>query len=183
MTEETVTRAGHDGLCNRNDRITKLFDAWGEYIRNLLRKRSSVPPSDVDDLAQEVFLRLLRYSDQTAIEYPGGYLSRITNNVANEWCERVRVRQPHDDAGLAELPTEAIDEPEYALAQAQRSRHIQEAVGKLPARRREVLRLHVEEGMTYKEIAEHRGLTRRIVVRDLAHTYRSLREQIRREDV
>jgi RNA polymerase sigma-70 factor (ECF subfamily) len=183
MTEQTVTRAGHDGLCSRNERITQLFDTWGEYIRSLLRKRSSVPPSDIEDLAQEVFLRLLRYSDETAIEHPGGYLCRITTNVANEFCDKARVRQPHDDTGLADLPSESIDEPELALTRAQRDQYIQEAVEKLPPRRREVLLSHLEQGLTYKEIAQQRGLTKRIVVRDLYCAYRLLRQELKREDL
>jgi hypothetical protein len=37
--------------------------------------------------------------------------------------------------------------------------------------------------MTYNEIAEQQGLTRRIVIRDLTYAYRLLRGQIKREDV
>jgi len=166
-----------------NDRVTELFEKWSKYIRYLLRNRKSVPPSDIDDLAQEVFLRLLRYSDETEIESPGGYLSRITQNVANEWCERARVRHPHDESALAELLSESDDEPEMALARTQRSEHVQAALEELPARRRKVLLSRVEHGMTYKEIARQQGLTHRVVVRDLARAYKTLRFRLNPEDL
>ena len=66
-----------------------------------------MPPGDIDDLAQEVFLRLLRYSDDIAVDNPQGYLFRIAANVANEWRERSRVRKPHDDSWLEELQIES----------------------------------------------------------------------------
>jgi len=149
----------------------------------VLRNRKDFAAADIDDLAQEVFLRLLRYGDETSIENPGAYVSRIAHNVANEWCERARVRFPHDDSALAELLCESDDEPEVALARTQKNEHIQAAVRELPARRRNVLLSHVAHGMTYKEIARHLGLTHRVVVRDLAYAREALRSRLSLEDL
>ena len=54
---------------------------------------------------------------------------------------------------------------------------------RLPPRQREVLLLHVNEGLTYKQIAQQRGLTYRIVLRDLTRAYSTLRMQLRLEDL
>ena len=72
----------------------------------------------MDDLAQEVFLRLLRYSDEVAVENPQGYLFRIAANVANEWRDRSRVRQPHDRSWLDELHIDPSDQPDNATIQS-----------------------------------------------------------------
>ena len=85
---------------SRDGRLIEWFGKWRKPIRNWLRNRASVPPGDIDDLAQEVFLRLLRYSDDITVDNPQGYLFRIAANVANEWRERSRVRKPHDDSWL-----------------------------------------------------------------------------------
>jgi RNA polymerase sigma-70 factor (ECF subfamily) len=167
----------------RDGRLIEWFGKWRKPIRSWLRNRASVPPGDIDDLAQEVFLRLLRYSDDIAVDNPQGYLFRIAANVANEWRERSRVRKPHDDSWLEELQIEAGDEPENAFARSRSNEYVQAAVDKLPPRQREVLLLHVNEGLTYKQIAQQRGLTYRIVLRDLTRAYSTLRMQLRLEDL
>lgn len=168
---------------NRDGRLIEWFGKWRKPIRSWLRNRASVPPGDIDDLAQEVFLRLLRYSDDIAVDNPQGYLFRIAANVANEWRERSRVRRPHDDSWLDELQIEAGDEPENAFAKTRANEYVQAAVDRLPPRQREVLLLHVNEGLTYKQIAQLRGLTYRIVLRDLTRAYSALRMQLRLEDL
>lgn len=167
----------------RDGRLIEWFGKWRKPIRSWLRNRASVPPGDIDDLAQEVFLRLLRYSDDVAVDNPQGYLFRIAANVANEWRERSRVRKPHDDSWLEELQIEAGEEPENTFARTRANEYVQAAVDRLPPRQREVLLLHVNEGLTYKQIAQLRGLTYRIVLRDLTRAYSTLRMQLRLEDL
>lgn len=175
--KEAAPKEGRDG------RLIEWFGKWRKPIRSWLRNRASVPPGDIDDLAQEVFLRLLRYSDDIAVDNPQGYLFRIAANVANEWRERSRVRKPHDDSWLEELQIESGDEPENAFARSRSNEYVQAAVDRLPPRQREVLLLHVNEGLTYKQIAQQRGLTYRIVLRDLTRAYSTLRMQLRLEDL
>ena len=167
----------------RDGRLIEWFGKWRKPIRSWLRNRASVPAGDIDDLAQEVFLRLLRYSDDVAVDNPQGYLFRIAANVANEWRERSRVRKPHDDSWLEELQIESLDEPENVFARTRSAEHVQAAVDRLPPRQREVLLLHVNEGLTYKQIAQQQGLTYRIVLRDLTRAYSTLRMQLRLEDL
>ena len=167
----------------RNHRLVAWFKRWRKPIRQWLSHRSSVPTADLDDLAQEVFLRLLRYSDDVAIDNPQGYLFRIAANVANEWQERARHRKPHDDSWLEDLQVEFNDEPENAIAREVAREYMQEAVDKLPRRQREVLLLHVNEGLTYKQIAERQGLTYRVILRDLTRAYSQLRMQLKQDDL
>lgn len=168
---------------HRNRRLIAWFKRWRKPIRQWLSHRSSVPTADLDDLAQEVFLRLLRYSDDVAIDNPQGYLFRIAANVANEWQERARHRKPHDDSWLEDLQVEFNDEPENAIAREVAHSYMQEAVNKLPRRQREVLLLHVNEGLTYKQIAEREGLTYRVILRDLTRAYSQLRMQLKHDDL
>ena len=167
----------------RDGRLIEWFGKWRKPIRSWLRNRASVPPGDIDDLAQEVFLRLLRYSDDVTVDNPQGYLFRIAANVANEWRERSRVRRPHDDSWLEELQIEAGDEPENAFAKTRASEYVQAALDRLPPRQREVLLLHVNEGLTYKQIAERLELSPRVVLRDLSRAYSQLRTRLDPEDL
>jgi RNA polymerase sigma-70 factor (ECF subfamily) len=166
----------------RNQRLAAWFAHWRRPIRYWLSTRSSVPTSDVDDLAQEVFLRLVRYGN-VEVENPQGYLFRIAANVANEWRERARRREAHDDEALEELMLDARHEPQNIEARRRTLEHVRATVESLPARQRKILLLHVNEGLTYKQIAERMSITYRIVLRDLTRAYSRLRLQLTLEDL
>ena len=93
------------------------------------------------------------------------------------------LRSPHDDTWLEELPVESQDEPEHLLEQTRANQYLREAINELPVRQREFLLMHVDDGLTYKQIAEQRGLTYRIVLRDLTRAYAALRRHVVAEDL
>ncbi|HWK52348.1 MAG TPA: RNA polymerase sigma factor, partial [Steroidobacter sp.] len=102
---------------------------------------------------------------------------------ASEWRERARVSKPHDQVWLEELQIEPDQEPENSVSQAGSDANVQAAVDKLPPRQRQVLQLRVNEGLTYKQIAERLELSPRVVLRDLSRAYSQLRMQLDREDL
>lgn len=159
--------------------LTEWFKKWMKPIRSWLRNRASVPPSEIDDLAQEVFVRLLRYSEDITVDNPQGYLFKIASNVASEWRERARVRYQHDPELLDGLVMDEGEQPEALIERWSEDDRIQDAVGRLPPRQRDLLELHVWDGRTYKEAAKDRDLTYRIVLRDLTKAYSTLRSQLR----
>ena len=81
------------------------------------------------------------------------------------------------------LVLDPADQPDNTAFQNRVSKHLQTAVDRLPKRQREVLLLHVNEGLTYKEIADRLNVTYRIVLRDLTRAYASLRMQLKAEDL
>jgi RNA polymerase sigma-70 factor (ECF subfamily) len=147
-------------------------------MRRWLSSRSSIQPADLDDVAQEVFLRLIRYSDDTLVEYPQSYLFRIATNVVNEWHERSRNKLPHDEAGLEALQEEPHREPENSMERTLVDTQVRMAVDRLPPRQRAVLMLHINDDLTYKQIAVKLKVTPRIVRRDIANAYMQLRDEL-----
>ncbi len=168
---------------NSKNRFAQWFKDWRKPVRHWLSRRASVPAAELDDLAQEVFLRLLRYSEKTAVENPLGYLLRIAGNVASEWRERARISKPHDQQWLEDLLIEPDQEPENSVGQAGSDANVQAAVDKLPPRQRQVLMLRVNEGLTYKQIAERLELSPRVVLRDLSRAYSQLRTRLDPQDL
>jgi len=164
-------------MSSRSGRVATWFGRWRNWFS------SKAPNNDVDDLAQEVFHRLRRYGDDVAVDNPQGYLFRIAANVANEWRARSRTRQPNDRSWLDQLQIDPSDQADTAAFQARVGKHLQGAVSKLPKRQRDVLLLHVNEGLTYKQIADRLGITYRIVLRDLTCAYGALRMQLKAEDL
>lgn len=174
---------GEDGADRRDNRIAQWFRDWRKPVRHWLSRRASVPAAELDDLAQEVFVRLLRYSGKTPVENPLGYLLRIASNVASEWRERARVAKPHEQEWLDDLLIEPDQEPENSVCQARTDANVQSEVDKLPFRQRQVLLLRVNEGLTYKQIAERLELSPRVVLRDLSRAYSQLRMRLDPNDL
>jgi RNA polymerase sigma-70 factor (ECF subfamily) len=183
--EQRVTAAAvaKDDVAHRNTRLTTWFEVWRASMRRWVSSRSSIQAADLDDVAQEVFLRLLRYSNDAVVEHPQSYLFRIATNVVNEWRERARNSMPHDDTWLADLQIEPDDEPESSVEQSLVDGQVRNAVDKLPPRQREVLLLHIRDDLTYKQIAAKLKLTPRVVRRDIARAYAQLRGDLHSVDL
>jgi DNA-directed RNA polymerase specialized sigma24 family protein len=92
-------------------RLTDWFGQWRSPLRNFLLVRGAVRTADVDDVAQEVFLRLMRYKRTELIEHPQAYLLKMAANVTAERSIRARNRQPHDAKWLGGLIAEVQPGP------------------------------------------------------------------------
>jgi DNA-directed RNA polymerase specialized sigma24 family protein len=59
---------------------------WNRNLFQFLRRRVRASV-DVQDLAQETYLRLLR-ADLNEVRNPLAYLLQVASHVALEWCDR-----------------------------------------------------------------------------------------------
>lgn len=156
--------------------LIEWFNKYRKPLRSWLRNRKGIPPGDVEDMVQEVFARLLRYGSEVTVDNPQGYLFKIAANVATEWMERSRVKKPHDADWLDDLVMDSHEQPEEICEREERQRSIEAAMKELTTRQHNLLLDHTNNGLTYKEIAKARGLTYRIVLRDLTRAYSRLRQ-------
>lgn len=156
-----------------HNNLIKWFRDWRQPLRRFIARRSAVSRADIDDVAQEVFLRLLRYDRSTLIADPQAYLFKIAANVAAEWSIRASRRKPHAAEWLTELAADSS--PEQELERDVGAEQLHHALLALPPRTREILRLHFGEGLTHEMIAQRLALTRRIVKRELIRAYALLR--------
>jgi RNA polymerase sigma factor (sigma-70 family) len=161
---------------NPSGRLGDWFRDWQVPIRRFLARRRVGSVADIDDIAQEVFLRVLRYDRAELVDHPQAYLFKIAANVSAEWALRSNRRMPHDSVWLDEL-VGALS-PEADLEREGEDEHVRQAIEALPARAREILRLHFGEGLTHPEIAVALGVTRKIVKRDMARAYAALRTHL-----
>jgi RNA polymerase sigma factor (sigma-70 family) len=153
-----------------------LLLGWRKrWNRNLLRflgrrVRTSV---DIEDLAQETYLRLLRARDLGDVRNPQAYLLRVASHVVSEW----RTRQPPQEMFEAVdenfLADEAI--PEFAIEAEVSQALLDQALQDMPPMTRAVLLLRFRENRPCKDIARELELTERQVRRHLTRGYERLR--------
>ena len=82
--------------------------------------------ADLQDLAQEVYLRLLRVEQPKLISDPSSYVYRVALNVAEEW--RLRAAQALEHSSDALETMESDQDPEQSAAQTERQAAMRRAL-------------------------------------------------------
>jgi RNA polymerase sigma-70 factor, ECF subfamily len=150
-----------------------LYHRYARMVHGILLCR--VPPREVNDLVQEVFLLALRQLHSLRdISRFGGWLGTITRNRANDYYRRSnRAEQPMEPAEEERAQSRSSDdavEQEAAMTLA--------VLRTLPETYREPLTLRLVEGMTGPEIAARMGLTHGSVRVNLHRGMQMLREKL-----
>ena len=150
-----------------------LYDRYARMVHGILLCR--VPPRDVDDLVQEVFLLVLRQLHSLRdISRFGAWLSTITRNRANDYYRKAspvdRATDPVAEEQAESRTNDHIVEQEAAMTLA--------VLRTLPDTYRESLTLRLVEGMTGPEIAARMGLTHGSVRVNLHRGMQMLREKL-----
>ncbi len=158
-----------------HDTVAGWFD---EFHEDLLRRISGlrVSDSEVGDLAQEVFLRLLRVSNPDLVRHPRAYMLRVAANVLQEWRlrgDRFVVTAP---AELDTLPSNA--DPIRDIDGEARARQLNKALAALPPMYRAAVALRAQYGLTVAQVAIHLGVSERMVKRYIEKGYAVLRERL-----
>src|SRR4051794_15273476 len=147
-------------------------ERWNRSLFQFLRRRvrSSV---DVQDLAQETYLRLLQARDLSEVRNPQAYLLQVASHVALEWCDR----QPRGDSMVVLDEDMLVDSqlPELELDARLSQRRLEETLAAVSPMMRAVLLLKLRDERSYQEIAAELRITDRQVRRHLARGYERLR--------
>ncbi len=140
-----------------------LAGAFAEYSAELHRylARRIVRPEDADDLAQEVFLRLMRVEKPERVRKPVAYLFSVAAHLIREFKLRAGKEQEHltydsdtaERAGetLAGSPTDELTDRLNLEKQLLRS------LNRLPQSHCTVLLLVKRDGLSHEEAARATG--------------------------
>lgn len=116
---------------------------------------------DAGDLAQEVYLRLLRLEQGELVRQPLAYVYTIASHVAHQFRMRTVQSPVTFDSEAVEV---AAEDPEQALPdqlaeQLSAERQVDILLRDLPKMHRAVLVLCKRDGMSYEEIAAKLGIS------------------------
>jgi RNA polymerase sigma-70 factor (ECF subfamily) len=129
-------------------------EQYAALLRRFLMRRLKERPHDVEDLAQQVYVRLLGLAkDGSLVRQPPAYLYRVAASVVSEFYSAER-RQGHvlydSDIVHQAADTQAGTD---MLASFELQQELEEALARLPATQRAVLLMQERDGYKYKEIA------------------------------
>jgi RNA polymerase sigma factor (sigma-70 family) len=143
----------------------RVFTANDASLRGFLRRRIA-HTWDVQDLAQETYVRMLRIDekDANAIADPRAYLFTVASNLVKEHAMLHKRHALDVDIkqmvpGLEAPHGSAEDEAERAF----RRRQLARTLDRLPPRCKAVLLMQHRDGMSYEEIAKQFGVSTHMV--------------------
>ena len=149
--------------------VERLFAEHRRALQAFFYRRIRTK-SDAPDLAQEVYVRMLRVSDQQAIRDPERYLYTVASNLVKEYAALDRWRGRGVDLEgasvqqqLGELPT--VDSE---IDVAHRVARLRAVLGQLSPKCRAAVILQYRHGLTYEQIGERLNVSPHMVKKYLA---------------
>lgn len=181
----------HGYLCNgpaltpenkRAEFLAAVEKSHGRDLRRFLAARMRHAAADAPDLAQEVFLRLLRIEDCEAIRNPRAYLYTIAFHVLQQYT--LKKAATNDTIELSELTNELESateiDPATQVELEQRFEEVGRRLKRHSPRAYAALVMQRRDGMPIKDIAARLGvslsMTKRYLAQALAFCQQSLDE-------
>jgi RNA polymerase sigma factor (sigma-70 family) len=145
---------------------------WNRSLLRFLGRRVRATV-DIEDLAQETYLRLLRARDLGEVRNPQAYLLRVASHVLLEW----RDQQPHAESLVPMDEDLLVDNcpPEFELDASLSQESLNHTLATASPTMRAVLLLRLRDERSCKDIAQELDITLRQVRRYLARGYERLR--------
>ncbi|QNQ08555.1 RNA polymerase sigma factor [Sphingomonas alpina] len=141
--------------------------SYGPGLRRFFSRRAH--DADVDDLVQDVFMRLQAVQLNAPIDNVERYLFTIARNVLISRYRRGKIRFHSLHEGYEDAPEMADDmSPERIVIGRQEYSRAVEVILNLPPRARAAFLFHRFENMTYQAIAARMGISKESV-KELMH--------------
>jgi RNA polymerase sigma factor (sigma-70 family) len=159
--------------------VERLFADHAGALRTFFLRRIRAK-ADAADLAQEVYIRMLRVSDQNAIRNPIHYLYTVANNLIKEHAvlERRQASGIDIDAAPAHERLETLPAFDGDLDAARRLSRLGTVLQQLRPKCRAAVELRYTHELSYREIAMHLGVSpqmaKKYVAQGLSHCRRRM---------
>jgi RNA polymerase sigma factor (sigma-70 family) len=159
--------------------VTEIERQHGRSLRRFLASRLR-NTAEVADLAQEVFLRLLRIQRHETIRSPEAYVITIAGHVLQQHALRKAAKPEPIEfmEALQELDVRSADDPVFRTETQQRIDELERALRSLSHKARVVLILHRRDGYSLEEIAAQLGISRAMAKKYLAQALSHCRQRI-----
>lgn len=150
--------------------VKSLFRQYHRPLLAWLRQRLAVA-DDADDVAQETWIRLMKYEGVDNILCHKSMLYKVAANVAIDQERMGKARRRHLHSTIDEdddIPSRAPS-VEQIIESADSYQFILQKIEKLPPRCRQVFLLSRTHAMTYPQIAAHCNISVKMVEKHISH--------------
>ena len=169
--------------------VSQLLERHARRVRDYVRML--VKDNDVaDDLTQEVLIKVVKVLDEGRYTDKGRFqpwLLRIAHNrVLDYFRAQKQVKTiSESSAGFDILGSKNFAEPsiEDRLISEQQAEEVRQLIELLPAEQREVVKMRYYEGLSFKEIAEHTGVSINTALGRMRYALINMRQMIKEKNL
>ncbi|WP_162177022.1 RNA polymerase sigma factor [Hyphomonas jannaschiana] len=163
------------------DPLSHVFRHQYDQLVRFCRARIT-NPADAEDLVQDAFLSIRRaYADKPE-EDLRALLFTTVRNLSVNYLKSGRIRQARQSDEIGEvagrLACQRTPTPEQMVMDAQRLAIAEQTIAAMKPRKRNALRLHRYEGLTYDEIARRLSVSATTVKTDIAEAVAEIAESL-----
>ena len=138
---------------DRLQRFEELIDRHrAPLLRYFSRKLPDTNREDLEDLVQDVFVRMARMEDIMRLENPQAFVFKVAGNILKDRQRREIVRASATRS-LSDTQAE-LRSPERVLLAQQQLEEVRALIDSLPQKVRDAFLLSRLEGLSYNDIAE-----------------------------
>ncbi len=161
--------------------VGRLFGEHRAALQSFFLRRIRTK-ADAADLAQEVYVRMLRIRDLEAIRNPVAYLYTVANNLVKEHALLDRRQASGVDIDEVSLQEELGTLPAHdsELDATQRAARLRAVLSQLRPKCRAAVELRFMQGLGYREIALHLGVSRQMAEKYVAQALGHCRRRMAR---
>ncbi len=169
--------------------ISQLLERHTRRVRDYVRMM--VKDYDVaDDLTQEVLIKVVKVLDEGRYTDKGRFLPWVLRIAHNKVLDYFRAQKQvktvsESNAGFDILGSKNFAEAsiEDRLVSEQQAEEVRQLIELLPAEQREVVRMRYYEGLSFKEIAEHTGVSINTALGRMRYALINMRQIIKEKNL
>lgn len=171
---------------NKRDFVSSIARTHGHQLRRFLAARMRYSPGDVQDLMQEIYLRLLRLKDPHAVRNIQAYLYTIASHVLHQYMlRRSNVPQAMDPIAVVQaldLQQDIMVDPAEEAEVEQRIEAAGHALERHSPRAFVTFVMYRCQGLTFKEIGTRLGVSSVMARKYLMSAIRYFDAQLNKDD-
>ena len=169
--------------------VSQLLERHTRRVRDYVRMM--VKDNDVaDDLTQEVLIKVVKVLDEGRYTDKGRFLPWVLRIAHNRVLDYFRAQKQaktisESSAGFDILGSKNFAEPsiEDTLISEQQAEEVRALIEELPDEQREVVRMRYYEGLSFKEIAEHTGVSINTALGRMRYALINMRQMIKKRNL
>lgn len=186
LSDQTLLEMYQQG--NR-EAVSQLLERHTRRVRDYVRMM--VQDNDVaDDLTQEVLIKVVKVLDEGRYTDKGRFLPWVLRIAHNRVLDYFRAQKQvktvnESSAGFDILGSKNFAEPsiEDNIISEQRAEEIRSLVEELPEEQREVVKMRYYEGLSFKDIAEHTGVSINTALGRMRYALINMRQMIKKRNL
>ena len=170
-----VSASNVDYCANRveldtNSEIEALYDEYADQLSSTIRRMFGDGPPDPDDVAQQAFQKLIERGNIETISNLRAFVWRTARNIVPSTKRSATTRARYDyEVEQIYFPLKGDEStPERIILVREQLDTINEALRKMPEKRRRAIVLHRIEGLSVAEVGRRLGMSRQNAAKHLS---------------